>query len=380
MKVVVILPTYNERENIIALLDDLHSATRGVRQHRIEYLIADDNSPDGTIDVVDGYRRTHTDVHLITGEKQGLGRALLRGMAYAVKTLGADILMQMDADHSHDPMVLPAFLNAIDGGADFVVGSRYIRGGSIPDNWALHRKIFSIAGNAVVRYGLGFPDVHDWTGGYRAHRTRFYTALRNELTKYNGYVFQIAFLHKAILHGARVVEVPIRFTDRRFGRSKIAPSEYIRNVLGYVASQRLNSIMTGPFGKFLVVGTIGFVINTVVLEGAVALGFHPTIGSIGGAELAIVSNFILNNAWTFHARKITGALTAKKFLQFNATSLGAVVIQASSVGFGTYAFGIAAYRLFYILGVAVGLVWNYTMYSRVIWKKPAGSVRRKDRE
>jgi dolichol-phosphate mannosyltransferase len=308
-------------------------------------------------------------VHLITGKKQGLGRALLRGMEYAVKTMRADILMQMDADHSHDPHVLPKFLNALDKGADFAVGSRYITGGSIPDNWAIHRKIFSVVGNALVRYGLGYPDVHDWTGGYRAHRTRFYLDIQSELTTFSGYVFQIAFLHKAIQRNARVVEVPIHFTDRRFGHSKIAPSEYIRNVIGYVLTQRYAHMIRGPFGKFLVVGGIGFIINTAILEGMVALGIHPTIGSIVGAELAIVSNFTLNNAWTFRSRKITGLRMMKKFLQFNLTSVGALIIQASSVGIGTYVYGLSQYRIFYILGVAIGLTWNYTMYSRVIWKK-----------
>ena len=368
MRVVVILPTYNERENVVPLLTKLHAVTAAVVNHDIAFLVVDDNSPDDTRRVVRDYQRTHADVHLITGKKQGLGKALLRGMFHAADTLHAEILMQMDADHSHDPSVLPKFLNAIDEGADFVVGSRYIPGGSIPDNWAVHRKIFSVVGNALVRYGLGYPAVHDWTGGYRAHRVRFYREIRNELVAYGGYVFQIAFLHKAILRGARVVEVPIHFTDRRFGRSKIAPSEYIRNVIWYVVTQRISKAVRGSFGKFLIVGTIGFIVNTAVLEAMVFIGFHPTVGSIVGAELAIVSNFILNNAWTFRERRITGMRTMQKFLQFNATSIGAVVIQAGAIAVGTHVFGIGTYRIFYLVGVAIGLVWNYTMYSRIIWR------------
>lgn len=369
MRVVVILPTYNERENIVTLLEKLHAVSQRVKNHDITFLVVDDNSPDDTRQAVSDYQKTHRDVHLLTGKKQGLGRALLRGMDYASNSLGAEILMQMDADHSHDPAVLPKFLKAIDDGADFIVGSRYIPGGSIPDNWAIHRRVFSSVGNALVRFGLGYPLVHDWTGGYRAHRVRFYREIQHELTSYSGYVFQIAFLHKAILRSARVVEVPIHFTDRRFGRSKIAPSEYIRNVIGYVLTQRYMRMIRGPFGKVLVVGGIGFIINTAILEGMVALGFHPAIGSIVGAELAIVSNFTLNNAWSFRSRKITGVRMARKFLQFNATSAGAIMIQASMVGIGTYALGLSSYRIFYILGVAIGLIWNYMMYSRVIWRK-----------
>ncbi len=369
MKVVIILPTYNERENIITLLESISLVTTKITNHSFSYLVVDDNSPDGTQQEVIKYQKKHKHVLLLTGKKEGLGKALLRGMKYAVDTLHAEIIMQMDADLSHDPASLPEFLKAIDKGADFVVGSRYIQGGSIPSNWGLHRKIYSIVGNGIVRYGLGYSLVHDWTGGYRAFRRKFYESMKERMAKYRGYLFQIAFLHKSLIHNARVAEVPIHFTDRRFGRSKIAPSEYIRDVLAYVATERLRSLVTGSFGKFLVVGTIGFIINTVVLEIMVSFGYHPSLGSAAGAELAIISNFVLNNTWTFSHRKIAREQVFWKFLQFNGTSLGAVVIQTLSVSFGTIVYGVQSYRLFYILGVGVALIWNYTMYSKVIWKR-----------
>jgi len=369
MKVVLLLPTYNERESITTLLELLRSAVVSVRNHTIKYLVIDDNSPDGTAHEVRAYQKNHKDVYLITGKKEGLGKALLRGMEYATETLDADIIGQMDGDLSHDPAVLPRFIAAIDNGYDFAIGSRYIPGGSIPSNWGPHRKLFSIFGNAIVRYGLGFSHVHDWTGGYRVYKKQYYESMRNKLESYRGYVFQIAFLHKSIAHGARIFEVPIIFTDRRFGKSKIAPSEYIRDVLLYVIRERWHSIRTGSFGKFCVVGTVGFIINTVVLEWMVREGFHPTIGSIVGAELAIVSNFTLNNIWTFRDRLIVGMRLLEKFIQFNMTSVGAIVIQAGTIAIGTFLFGIPTYRFFYIAGVGFGLIWNYFMYSRVIWKK-----------
>lgn len=369
MKVVVILPTYNERDNITAMLDGIEASLEKVKNHTIRILVVDDTSPDGTKDVVEAYKKTHTNVFCISGKKEGLGKALLRGMTYAVEEMHADIVIQMDADRSHDPKHIPEFLKAIDEGADFVVGSRYIKGGSIPENWGIHRKIFSVMGNAIVRFGLGFFSVHDWTGGYRAYKKVFYEKGKDRVKKYSGYVFQIAFLHNAMLSGARIVEVPIHFTDRQFGHSKIAPSEYIRNVLVYVGSKRIKQMVTGSFGKFVVVGTIGFIINTVVLVGLKTLGIHPAIGSALGAECAIVSNFILNNAWTFHERKVTGSRMVGKFFQFNMTSLGAIIIQSGTVYIGTLVFGIPAYFIFYMFGVGLGLIWNYIMYSRVIWKK-----------
>lgn len=369
MKVVVILPTYNERENIISLLTKLRTSVGSDKRYQTVYVVVDDNSPDGTQDEILKYRKKYSDVHLITGQKKGLGKALLRGMEYAAGKVGAEIIVQMDADLSHDPAVVPQLLQKITEGYDFAVGSRYISGGSIPENWGLHRKLFSVLGNAIVRFGLGYPGVHDWTGGFRAYRRQFVTRISPEMDAYKGYVFQIAYLHKAIQSGATVSEVPIHFTDRRFGRSKIAPSEYIRNVIEYVLRQRYESVMTGPFRKFLIVGSIGFIINTVLLELFVKLGFDPTVGTAIGAECAIISNFVLNNRWTFKNRKIKGTKTVGKFIQFNITSLGALMILSVVVWLGTRLISMELYRIWYVFGVGIGLIWNYFMYSRVIWKK-----------
>ncbi len=369
MKVVVIIPTYNERENIRTLLDLVHRTCEPLRKYQFSYLVVDDTSPDGTAAEVQEYRKTHPSVHLLTGKKEGLGRALLRGMTHAVKRLHAEVMVQLDGDLSHDVKKLPEFFDALDKGYDFVVGSRYIPGGGIPENWGLHRKIYSVLGNAFVRFGLGLPAVHDWTGGYRLYKRKYYEALAQTMETYNGYVFQIAFLHKSILLGARVWEVPFHFTDRRYGHSKIAPSEYIRNVVVYVIQSRLRSMWHGTFGKFLLVGGFGFLVNTVVLEWMVWAGGHPAVGSALGAECAIISNFILNNNWTFRQRKIGGNRLFGKFFQFNAASLGALIIQAGMVAVGVWLSGKENYRVFYVIGVGVGLLWNYTMYKRFIWKR-----------
>lgn len=370
MNVVLIIPTYNERENILVLLEQAIKAFSTFSHHSFSYLVVDDNSPDGTGGLVKEFAKTHKNVHLLTGQKEGLGRALLRGMTYAVEKFHADILVQMDADLSHDPKVLPKFIEAIDNGADFVVGSRYIPGGSIPDNWGVDRKIYSSVGNSIVRFGLGYPSVHDWTGGFRAFYKKYFESNKTKVAKYSGYVFQIAFLYNAVLQSAKIVEVPIHFADRRYGKSKMFVKEYIRHVLQYVFTQRFKALYKGPFKKFLVVGSIGFAINTVVLELMIhVIGTSPTIGSALGAELAILSNFFLNNAWTFKERTNGDGIKITKLLQFNTTSLGALLLQAGTVFVGTNIHGKSWYMLYYMLGVGFGLVWNYTMYSKVIWKK-----------
>jgi len=372
MNVVIILPTYNERESIEILLDALHKEAKNIPHHTCSYLVVDDFSPDGTGDIIRAYRKKHNDTYLLEGKKEGLGKALLRGMTYAVAKLHADYILQMDCDLSHDPARVPAFIDGLDNGADFVVGSRYIKGGSIPANWGIHRKIFSIVGNAIVRFGLGFTYVHDWTGGFRAYAVKYYHQLKDQMKAYSGYVFQIAFLHKAIGEGAHVVEVPIHFTDRKFGHSKIAPAEYIKNVLLYVGTARLTSVVHGSFGKFLVVGGIGFVLNAVLL-----VIFHDYFNwsaagaNFLGAVVAIFSNYNLNNYWTFQKDKMTtiGSYVSKLF-QFYVTSIfGVLVIQTGTIAFGVKLFGDHLYFVYFLIGTGLLLVWNYTVYSKMIWKK-----------
>jgi dolichol-phosphate mannosyltransferase len=372
MKVVVIIPTYNEKDNIIKLLDVLEEEKKQITRHLISFLVVDDTSPDGTGDVVSDYREKHKDVFIISGKKEGLGKALLRGIKYAIDMLHADILVQMDADLSHDPKKFPEFIHVLDRGADFAIGSRYIPGGSIPENWGLHRKLYSIVGNAFVRFGLGELSVHDWTGGYRAYKKRYFELAKSDMHKYRGYVYQIAFLHKSIKNGAKVVEIPFHFTDRMFGRSKIAPMEYIQNILLYVASERFKTIFSGSFGKFLVVGGIGFVINAVilvVLHDWFAVAAAPA--NMVGAGVAIFSNFNLNNVWTFQGRKILEVRNyVAKLMQFYGTSVfGVLVIQTGIIEVGVRTLGDRWYFFYFLVGTALLLVWNYIMYSRIIWKK-----------
>lgn len=367
--VVLILPTYNERDTILVLLDEAQNAFSQFKQYTFHYLVVDDTSPDGTGEAVEEYAKTHKHIHVLKGKKEGLGAALLRGMTYAVNTLNADILIQMDADLSHDPKVLPKFIQAFEKGYDFIVGSRYIPGGSIPDNWGIKRKIYSVVGNSTVRFGLGIVKIKDWTGGFRAFKKEYFLNNKDFLSKFSGYVFQIAFLHKSIQQGARVYEVPIHFTDRRFGKSKIAVGEYIKDIFEYIMTQRLHSLRTGHFKKFALVGLLGFIINTIILEFFVhGIGTAPEIGSIIGAEAAIMSNYFFNNRWTFREKRIHPENRVRKFLQFNATSIGALFIQAGSIFIGTHLFGDSGYRVFYLGGVGLGLMWNYVMYSKVIWK------------
>lgn len=373
MKVVIIIPTYNEKGNIDRLVHILEEEIfPKIKNHDINILVADDNSPDGTASEVKKLMQKWSNIDLNLGEKHGLGAAYVRGMTYAIEKMGADIMFEMDADLSHDPKKIPEFLKKIDEGYDMAIGTRYSDGGSIPSNWPPIRKAYSIFGNLLVRSIFMRFSIHDWTGGFRVLKKEVFIKEKPELVNFQGYTFQVSFLHKAVRDGFKIAEVPINFTDRTLGRSKIAPKEYIVNLLKYVISARIKEILTGTFGKFLVVGGIGFVINAVVLRVLVeTLHIAPEPSNLAGAALAIFSNYNLNNLWTFGSRKQTGFFNYFwKMLHFYLTSsFGVIFIQTGTIFLGIRMFGHEFYFIYFLIGTAFLLIWNFTMYSLVIWRK-----------
>ena len=375
MKVVIIIPTYNEKGNVerlIQILEDKIFPT--IKNHNMNILVADDNSPDGTSDEVKKLMVKRKNIHLNIAEKKGLGAAYVRGMSYAIAKMGADVMFEMDADLSHDPKKIPEFLKKIDEGYDMVIGTRYSQGGSIPSNWGLSRKLFSTFGNLLVRAILMRFKIHDWTGGFRALRKEVFTKEKNELTAFRGYTFQVSFLHKAVRDGFKVAEVPIHFTDRTMGRSKIAPKEYIMDLLKYIIFARIIEIIHSPFLKYAITGFTGYIINAVALElFRNKFGFHSGLAASSGAEMSIVWNFTINNFWTFSTERIISPLKLfYKFLQFNLISLGSLVIIGIVVSVGTHSFGDIGIVRQISLVIAIGffvIPYSYTMYNIFIWKR-----------
>ena len=168
-KAVIILPTYNERENIAHTIEVLQGVFAKIKNWHMSILVVDDTSPDKTYELVSQIAKKSTNVHLlINKQKNGLGAAYLKGMAEAFGRLEADVVFEFDADLSHDPTKIPEMLNRIDQGADMVLGSRYIKGGGIPSNWGWHRKFLSIVGNWTIMLVLTNFKIRDWTSGFRA--------------------------------------------------------------------------------------------------------------------------------------------------------------------------------------------------------------------
>lgn len=213
----VVIPTYNEAENLPALADQLWSLPLpGLR-----ILIIDDGSPDGTGDLADRMARSHPgklDVIHRAG-KLGLGSAYITGFRRALE-IGAEAIVQMDADFSHSPSYLPGFADTLEL-ADAVSGSRYVQGGRIDERWSWQRLLLSSFGNAYARTILGLH-VRDATGGFRAWRRETLLGMPLERIRSNGYVFQVEMAYVAQRLGFEIAEVPIYFPDRRIGQSKMS--------------------------------------------------------------------------------------------------------------------------------------------------------------
>jgi dolichol-phosphate mannosyltransferase len=214
MKALVVMPTYNEAESVVGVIDQVLAA-----DPRVDVLIVDDGSPDGTAGLVAERAAGEPRVRLLErSAKQGLGAAYRAGFAWGLER-GYEALVEMDADLSHPPDRLPALLDGL-AEADLVIGSRYVPGGRTV-NWSRLREAISRGGNAYVRLALGVP-VHDCTAGYRAYRREVLEALPVSAVQSNGYCFQVEMAHRTWQEGFRVVEVPIAFTERATGVSKMS--------------------------------------------------------------------------------------------------------------------------------------------------------------
>ena len=211
----VIVPTYNERENIAEVARRLFDAASG----RVGLLVVDDGSPDGTAEIVKQIATGPEEVHLIErAGKQGLGSAYRTGFEWALER-GYEAVVEMDADLSHDPADVPRLLDALEN-ADLVIGSRYVPGGGTR-NWGLLRRLLSRFGNAYSRAWLGYS-VRDSTAGFRAYRTEWLRELDLSTAASEGYAFQVEMTFRTFRAGKRIVEVPITFVERTMGRSKMS--------------------------------------------------------------------------------------------------------------------------------------------------------------
>ncbi len=238
---VVLIPTYNERDNVPLVIQGIRAAAPSV-----DVVVLDDNSPDGTGAVADEIAARDSQVQVLhRAGKEGLGKAYLAGFEWALEH-GYDAVIEMDADGSHRPEHLPALLAAAND-ADVVIGSRWVPGGAVV-NWPAHRKALSVAGNLYIRVLLGMQ-VRDATAGFRVYRASALRQMPLDAVESHGYCFQVDLTWSAVRAGLTVVEVPITFIERQIGDSKMSGrivAESMRNVSLWGARYRLDQVRGWP--------------------------------------------------------------------------------------------------------------------------------------
>jgi dolichol-phosphate mannosyltransferase len=379
MKIVVILPTYNEKRNMEKMIPVLEeNVFPHIKHHSMQILVADDQSPDGTEEVVRHFIKKYSNIHVLTGDKQGLGAAYVRAMLYAMDTLNADAVIEFDADFQHDPHDIPRLINAMDQGADCVIGSRYIPGGAIPKEWGLHRKLLSfVAGSIFTRLVWWNFSVHDMTSGFKLTKTSYLKQVDLEHLYSKYYAYKLHILHDLLKLNAKITEIPIIFYERTRGSSKIT-SKDLFDSFSVVVRLRIDDFKRVI--KFLFVGGTGFIFQYIVTYLTIIGGVEQFIAAMIGGEVAILSNFFFNNIWTF---KDTEQVKEKgsvlwRLVKFNIASLASVGVQGlasflavklwgDTMAIFGYTFHTTLIILFPTI-IFLVIPMNYFIYNKIIWK------------
>lgn len=374
-KLSIIVPTYNESQNIVRMLDSIAETLSPYKGSEI--IVVDDNSPDGTAEMAKSHAKIISTKKKIRIEiisrngKFGLSSAIIKGVQYA----SGDFLVIMDSDFSHPPQVIPSIIQALqDSNYDIVIASRYVKGGSII-GWPFKRRLMSKGATKIAQYGLGI-DVKDPVSGFFAFRRDIISGLKFDAI---GYKMLLEILVKT--KGARVKEIPYTFTNRRIGASKLDANvmfDYLRAVLRlyrYGKSIRQKERRTSvrflsKAGRFYTVGASGLLINYIasLLFNTFAPNLWFLYSTIIGILISMTSNFFLNKIWTFEDRKFNWKGTGIQLGMFMSfSSLGAIV-QLLLV----YAL-VENYKMDYpaslILAVAVASVGNFLLNKKWTFKE-----------
>jgi dolichol-phosphate mannosyltransferase len=355
-KVSVIIPTYNEKENIAPLLSRVDKALTG---YNYEILIVDDGSKDGTIEAASELASRYPVKVIVRRNERGLATAVVRGL----KSASGQIIGVMDADLQHPPEVLPKLIKAIQDGADMAIASRYIPGGGCP-NWGLSRRVISRV--ALMISHLLLPStraVKDPLAGFFMFRRQ---KVEPDRLKPIGYKISL----EVMLIGSfqNVVEVPYIFEDRSAGQSKLNPGQqldYLKHLFSLMAR-------TGELGmliKFMLVGLSGVVVNEGVywlLTRFGGLAAYDWLAVIIGIEVSIITNFVLNDTFTF-AKRRAGKSFMGRLLKFNLICIAGAAIQWGLFMLFTRVFGVYD-LLSNFIGIVVAFLWNYFVNRNWTWR------------
>ena len=378
MKIVIIIPTYNERPNIEQMIPLLEKEIfPQIKNHQMFILIVDDKSPDGTAESVREFMKKWHNIELLSGEKNGLGAAYVRGMKYAMEKMQADAVMEFDSDFQHNPHDIPRLVKAMDEGADYVIGSRYIPGGSIPKGWGLNRKFLSVFGSLFIRIVWLNFSIHDMTSGFKLTKASFLKRVDLDHLLSKNFSYKVQILHDIVKLKAKVKEVPIVFKEREKGKSKINVQDQFES---FYIVLRLALYDRKRFIQFLLVGGTGFILQFITVYLVIFLGIKQFIAAMLGGEIAILWNFMANNMWTFKDTKNIkeqGGLF-RRLTKFNVASLASIGIQGIVVYFAVTFLGEKIILLGWSVHTSIAILFptiillvipmNYIIYNRFIWK------------
>ncbi len=365
-KVVIIVPTYNEAMVIEETITEIFEATKHLLDSDINVLVFDSSSTDNTQNIITRLQATYQNLLLKTEDKKsGLGSAYLQAMRYALTELSADIVMEFDADLSHQPKYIGPMLEKMRT-HDVVVGSRYVPGGSIPKEWGWSRKCLSVLGNYVARFFLT-SKYKDFTSGFRAtHREALKKALPEKFLS-NQYAYKIQLLWLLHKNKARICEHPIEFVDRKKGVSKL-PANSILDSLYVLSVLRCHELKA--YFKMCAVGFSGVVVQCLVYN-----LLRQSLSPLYAAQLAIITaimnNFVLNHRLTFHKKSLIHRDQKwKAFGLFIGYALLMVALQSYwlHLSLKYIGSGYVKENITMITGMILASVLNYWMYSRVIWR------------
>lgn len=387
-KVAVVLPTYNERENIEGFVKQVLDQEKNLPGWGIEVVISDSASPDGTGEIAKKLAKINPKVHFVQVER-GLGVGIIKGHLYAIEHIDPDVLAQMDADGQVDVEVLSKLVKTIDQGYDLAIGSRFIKGGK--NLLSPTRRLFTHASSWVSRIIMGPFNIKEFTNSARAFTPKLFKKINLDRLpwKEKTFIIQPAFLNEAILSGAKYKEVPLTFKNRAEGYSKNKVVNYTYDVITYAIDARLHKWgINFPFFqytrraktiiKFSVVGFTGTLIDFAIYNILIGyLHFRPATSKGISTEIAILNNFVLNHIWTFSHRKTNSSLW-QKLTTFNIVSFGGLAIAVLIVkflhmlyedGFVNFlGLNIPYYNLYFLATIPLVMIWNFTINHFITWK------------
>ena len=372
-KVVIIIPTYNEASVIGETITEIFKTVTMMTEFEVNVLIFDSASTDRTAQIVIDLQKYFP--HLVLqqeNKKSGLGSAYLQAMEYALSHMNADIVFEFDADLSHQPKYIPLMLETIKT-CDVVVGSRYVKGGSIPKDWGWHRQLLSVFGNYVARAFLT-AKYKDLTSGFRATRRH---ALQNILPKKfisNQYAYKLQLFWLLHKNSAKICEIPIDFIDRTKGDSKL-PRNTILDSLRVVFTLRYREVK--QYFKMCLVGALGMLVQFIIYN-LLRIHITPFSASQIAVLAAIVNNYLLNSSFTFKSGlQIPRVEVFRRVTRFMVYSLVMIYLQSYWLKLGISYLGTGTIQENSILALGIGLssLINYFIYSRHIWPESRKQIR-----